>query len=525
MLPAGKEITMWLVRIDSKDDGLHGSVLAAGSPSFAGAAVDEVRAEGDTLHLRFLVGEQPSAFVFRRSEGETAPRRLLGSGTIRAERDFARLERSDAQSLDEQQAMVVQESSEELTKAMAAEAGPAKEAVLRQKIERHAGQPAEYILRLGLIESLARRGAQDEVRGEAERVIAYAAAYGPEMRRQALKFAATQVLASGKLAPLAVEYARRSEQMLEPTTPAEERSTVLRVLVRAFRGAEQEREANQAGERVEEAEKELDRAFEAKALPFEPVPFPGRKGTSQRVALVELFTGAHCGPCVAADLAFDGLLRTFQPQDVVFVQYHLHIPAPDLLANHDAERRMTHGLPYFAVGGTPQFFVNRWPLPAGGGREAARELYTRLRDGLAERLEEPTLASLKIALERHGERIDVTADADGVPRGNAVRLRLLLVEDVVRYLGSNGQRLHHHVFRSFIGGADGVHVSGASVRRQVTLDLAALRTSLRAELAVQPAFKDLDWPLDLKRLKVIGVLEDHAPYEELLQTAQADVPD
>ncbi|HZT80271.1 MAG TPA: hypothetical protein VFA26_08620, partial [Gemmataceae bacterium] len=35
-LPAGKEVTMWLVRIDSKSDGLHASVLSAGMSDFAG---------------------------------------------------------------------------------------------------------------------------------------------------------------------------------------------------------------------------------------------------------------------------------------------------------------------------------------------------------------------------------------------------------------------------------------------------------------------------------------------------------
>ena len=38
-------------------------------------------------------------------------------------------------------------------------------------------------------------------------------------------------------------------------------------------------------------------------------PFPGRKGKSDRVALVELFTGAQCPPCVTADVAFDALRK------------------------------------------------------------------------------------------------------------------------------------------------------------------------------------------------------------------------
>ena len=72
-------------------------------------------------------------------------------------------------------------------------------------------------------------------------------------------------------------------------------------------------------------------------MPFKPSEFKGRKGESKRVALVELFTGAYCPPCVAADIAFDAAMETYKPQDVILLQYHTHIPAPDRLTNADTE--------------------------------------------------------------------------------------------------------------------------------------------------------------------------------------------
>src|SRR5262249_3224317 len=150
---------------------------------------------------------------------------------------------------------------------------------------------------------------------------------------------AMKVLGSGKLTGVALDYARRAEQTLDANTSAEERLPVLEVLARALRKSGRKDEAAAADRRVAQAEDELVRSMEATDLPFQPGTFTGRRGKSERVVLVELFTGANCGPCVAADLAFDGLLRTFEPRDVVLLQYHLSIPSFDPLANADTERR------------------------------------------------------------------------------------------------------------------------------------------------------------------------------------------
>jgi hypothetical protein len=519
-LPAGKDITLWLVRIEPDGDGLRASVLSAGLSPFKDATVEEVRADGDALHLTFAAGGHPYAFVFHRPEGESAPPQLLGSAAIRGERDFARLERTDLKALDAQQAVVVQDASGDLERARQAEAGAAKEAALRRVIERQAGRSAEYVARVLLVQALAARGAEAELREQGDAAVTFAAAYGPEMKRQALAHAALMVLTAEKLPGVAVEYARRAEAALEPSTPPDERLPVLRALARALRAAGQDEEAGAAGARAEQAEQEIDSAYEKSAVPFEPAAFPDRKGRGGRVVLVELFTGAQCPPCVAADVAFDALLRTGAPRDVVLVQYHLHIPSPDPLTNADGRRRAR----YYGVPGTPTLRVDgREGPPTGGGRDRAHEVYDTLVDVLARELQRDAPARLTVTVQRHGERLDLVAEASEVKRTGPVRLRLLLTEDVVRYVGANGQRLHHHVVRACPGGADGMAVTGASGRQEVAVDLAELRKSLRDELADHGAFKGGDWPLDLKRLKVVALLQDDDG-KEVLQAAQADVP-
>ncbi len=61
-------------------------------------------------------------------------------------------------------------------------------------------------------------------------------------------------------------------------------------------------------------EKEIDRILSSRPKVF----LAGRydpEVESNRVVLAELFTGADCGPCVAADLAFDGLMERYNVND------------------------------------------------------------------------------------------------------------------------------------------------------------------------------------------------------------------
>ena len=69
---------------------------------------------------------------------------------------------------------------------------------------------------------------------------------------------------------------------------------------------------------------------------------------SNRTALAELFTGSGCGPCVAADLGFDGLLERYNRQDLVVLVYHLHVPLPDPMTNPaTVERGKYYAVPSF----------------------------------------------------------------------------------------------------------------------------------------------------------------------------------
>jgi len=325
------------------------------------------------------------------------------------------------------------------------------------------------------------------------------------------------------LASEAVTFARQAEKMLTKDDPPAEQAAVLKVLTSALHKAGKADEAKYLQVRLQKIEETLDRDFLKDAIPFKPEPYGGRKGKSNRVAVVELFTGAQCPPCVAADVAFDALLKTYKPSDVVFLQYHLHVPGPDPLTNSDSEKRSG----FYGVRGTPTFYLDGGDGPGvGGPKQASERAYGALQSALNEALESDAKAKLKLKATRKGDKIDMTADYDGLEKpGENMRLLFALVEDVARYQGSNGQRLHHHVVRSLPNGPEGKALEKKSGNQSASVSISDLTKSLEKYLAAfskKRNYEFEDQPMDLKKLKVVAFIQDNDS-KKILQAAQVDL--
>src|SRR5262249_55883283 len=145
-----------------------------------------------------------------------------------------------------------------------------------------------------------------------------------------------------------------------------------------------------------------------------------------------------------------------KPSEVVLLEYHLHIPGPDPLTNAHCEARQN----YYgdAVEGTPTIMFNGKAEAQGGGRASdAPKKYKEYRQVIEPLLEAAAKAKLKASTVRKGDKIDISVEvADLEKAGEKVRLRLALVEEVVRYPGGNQMRFHHRVVRSLPGGAKGI---------------------------------------------------------------------
>jgi hypothetical protein len=324
-------------------------------------------------------------------------------------------------------------------------------------------------------------------------------------------------------APLAVEYAKKAEGLLTKDDPLDRSAEVLTALAAALHKADKGEEAKAATARAEKIGEQLDAEFEKTSIPFTPEKFAGRTGKSRRAAVVELFTGAQCPPCVSADIAFDAALKTYPDADVVFLEYHLHIPGPDPLTNADSEARQA----YYGVNATPTMFLDgKATPPMGGPKQAGEARYKSLSELINQELEKDAAAGLHLKVTRSGDKVNISAAVSDLKEGGKVRLRFVLVEDVARYPGRNRQRLHHHVVRAFPGGVEGQALKGAKGSHSASIDLTALRERLGAyldEAAQQRPFLDEQRPMALRNLRVVALLQDDDS-KAILQAAQMPVP-
>jgi hypothetical protein len=103
---------------------------------------------------------------------------------------------------------------------------------------------------------------------------------------------------------------------------------------------------------------------------------------------------------------------------------------------------------------------------------------------------------------------------------------MVITEEVVKYIGSNKLRFHHHVVRDMPGGADGVSLDKAGeLTHSAKVDVKALRGEIekyvsdfekgRPFFGVKPA-------IDLKKLSVVAFVQDDES-KEILGAASVDV--
>jgi thiol-disulfide isomerase/thioredoxin len=360
------------------------------------------------------------------------------------------------------------------------------------------------------------KAALEEVRSWAAKAADAAKAYGPRWEREITMRIADALLEQDEYAAIALDYARKAERFLDPKEdrPSAQKRT-LDLLANALKKAKKDDEAKEVAARIKKIPTEI-----------KPTAFAGRKEKSDRVVLVELFTGAECPPCVAADAAFEALRKTYKPGEVVLLQYHLHVPGPDPLTNPDGLKRAE----YYgrAIQGTPTMILDGKPSPGVGGDVFdGPESYDTCRNAIDLSLEKSSKAILKASALQKGNTITITAEASGVEMpGDRIRLRLALVEDKVAYKGGNGVPEYYSVVRALPGGAAGLALKEKTGKQEATVDLDDLRKSLKKYLDdyadKEDAFPNKERPLDLKNLRVIAFVQNDQT-KEVLQAIQVEV--
>ena len=238
---------------------------------------------------------------------------------------------------------------------------------------------------------------------------------------------------------------------------------------------------------------------------------------TSRTALAELFTGSGCGPCVAADLGFDGLLERYKRQDLVVLVYHLHIPLPDPMTNPATVDRGK----YYGVPGTPTPVVDGFRMPSSGGsRDMTKGFYDRVNPKIETELESPAQAQIAVTGAVAGDIVKANVIVDQIKAPSPdLKLQIALTEDEVRYTGENGVRFHPMVVRS-LGGKDanGFGLSGSGPTTiEWTFDLKAMSDQLKKYLDGYEqqghrgdpfTFLDKKYQIDPNNLSLVAFVQD-----------------
>ncbi len=365
-----------------------------------------------------------------------------------------------------------------------------------------------------LAEAEIRKTKIEEVRSWADKAVKASENYGAKWKSQ-VGLEIAELLSSQKdYAPIALQYARQAERSLTEKDSVATKLKVFEILADALDSSGKPDES-----------KEIQAKIEKIDVGIKPELFEGRKSKSDRAVLVELFTGTECPPCVAADMAFDALSKSFKPSEVVVLQYHLHIPGPDPLTNPDAENRAKfYGK---QIEGTPAIFFNGKSAAGGGGpRDAGSEKFKEYKDVVEPMLEKAAGASLGLSAKKTGNEVTISAEVKELSlTGNNIRLNIVLAEKEVRYQGGNKQKKHHYVVRSFPAGVEGIAMTEKTSIKEAKVDLEDLRkkwASYLDQIAKEEPFTGKGRPLNFTDLVAVAFIQNMAT-GEILQAAQVPV--
>ena len=246
---------------------------------------------------------------------------------------------------------------------------------------------------------------------------------------------------------------------------------------------------------------------------------------SGQVVLSELFTGSECPPCVASDIAFDGLIAYYPHSANIVLVYHEHIPGPDPMTNPDSEARMAF-YTRDVVGGTPTAIVNGTESSVGGGGATAAKgrfgLYSWM---INQQLPGTPKVNIKLAGSRSGQNVSMSVNVDVndpllMHEGN-LKLRVVLAEELVHFEGRNGVAEHRMVVRSFIGGHDGFALNQGRKTTEASgsIDISSLESDLLTYLSDwesensdrfrdTPGFKEKKHEIDESQLFLVAFVQD-----------------
>ncbi len=201
----------------------------------------------------------------------------------------------------------------------------------------------------------------------------------------------------------------------------------------------------------------FEQKLEAKQreLPFHPDHFKPEKPWQGKVVLAELFTGAECPPCAGADIGFDALLDVYSSEYLAVLEYHLHIPRPDPLANHATVERAKF---YNCRSAPSSFFDGESKFGGGGDRSAGERKFGQYSGGIQALIYAAPELKLQLQATIKGDLVEISYQSNTIL--NNADYNIALVQKEQNYAGGNGILFHKMVVREFLTAVpDGKKVS------------------------------------------------------------------
>jgi len=239
-------------------------------------------------------------------------------------------------------------------------------------------------------------------------------------------------------------------------------------------------------------EAEIDERYRALPPALHAERYVPTSRRTDRLVLLEMFTGSACPPCVAADLAFDAALERYGADAIVPLAYHVHIPGPDPMTTPESNARRlfynVNGVPTMQVDGAMAANPTTGNNLGGGGRDRAPEVFEKYVGLIDRALETPSTAAVAVRATIAGNFVTITADVSKLPQGaSGMRLQIILAEKQLMFGGENGIRAHKMVVRGVAGAkGEGLRIAETG-STQHTFDLAEIREAITRSLATDIA--------------------------------------
>jgi tetratricopeptide (TPR) repeat protein len=279
---------------------------------------------------------------------------------------------------------------------------------------------------------------------------------------------------------------------------------------------------------------------------FEPGLYKGNKPEGN-VMLAELFTCADAEKCASADYAFDYLSEYFTRSEVAILEYHLHFPNPDPMANLETSSRYM----YYDYGGFKEqhydfgghmelpvvFIQGTARIDGGGEKDFTKNKFDEYKYTVEKFLTRNSNVKLSGSVKQTNDSISVELQIKKesvIP--DSAYLHLALVEKSIQYPASSGVSKHIFVVRSLFNAPNGTPVNLDKGNEAVSAAFNINEFEEKLSKYLDDPTKDSTWvavvrvpwkqrldKLDRANLAVVAWIQDNKT-KEVLQTKYFDVP-